>query len=107
MTTEPKLPTDFSTWSHESLVQFSTEANLKMLDYRELIRYLRQLIATAPEKRMESFNEWYEDQCAIDAAETVGPNSSEYEWLVERFVEDETRRDAAMHRYTMEFGHRE
>lgn len=54
---------------------------------------------------METFDEWYEDQCAIDAAEIVGPNSPDYERLVERFVEDETRREAAMHRYNMEFGH--
>ena len=51
-----------------------------------------------------SFDDWYEEQCSIDAAEIVGPNSPEYEGLVSRFVEDETRRDAAMHRYAMEYG---
>ena len=49
MNQEPKLPTDFSTWNHESLVQFATEANLKLLDLQELIHYLRQLIANTPE----------------------------------------------------------
>ena len=53
----------------------------------------------------QNFDDWYEDQCAIDAAERVGPNSFEYEPLVEKMIEDDTRREAAMHRYNMEFGH--
>ena len=53
----------------------------------------------------QPFDDWYEDQCAIGAAEIVGPNSVEYEHLLERFIDDDTRREAAMHRYTMEFGH--
>ena len=49
MNQEPKLPTDFSTWNHESLVQFATEAFLKLQDQRALIQHLRQLIANTPE----------------------------------------------------------
>lgn len=50
------------------------------------------------------FDTWYDEQCSIDAAEVVGPNSREYEPLQERYYEDETRREAALHRYRMETG---
>lgn len=50
------------------------------------------------------FDDWYHDQCSIDAAELVGPNSIEYDRTVERFEDDETRREAARHRYRMETG---
>ena len=50
------------------------------------------------------FDDWFYDQCAVDAAEMVGPNSLEYDRLCERYLEDETRREAAMHRFRMETG---
>jgi hypothetical protein len=53
---------------------------------------------------MTPFDDWYDEQCAIDAAEVVGPNSPEYDRLVERYINDYTRRDAAMHRFRMETG---
>ena len=52
-----------------------------------------------------TFDDWYQNECEIDAAEMVGPNAHEFWGIVERLVEDEGRREAAMHRYTMEFGH--
>ena len=51
-----------------------------------------------------NFDDWYSEQCSIDAAELEGPNSPEYDRLTERFYEDETRREAALHRYRMETG---
>ena len=48
---------------------------------------------------MIDFDDWYADECAIDAAEMVGPNSHEYSGLVDRYIEDDTRRDAARVRY--------
>jgi hypothetical protein len=50
------------------------------------------------------FDDWYAEQCTINAAEAVGPNSPEYERLVERFEDDETRREAALTRYRLETG---
>jgi hypothetical protein len=50
------------------------------------------------------FNDWYAEQCAVDAAEMVGPNSPEYERLAERYEEDDTRREAALNRYRLETG---
>jgi hypothetical protein len=51
-----------------------------------------------------TFDEWYQIECEIDAAEMVGPNAHEFWGLVERLVEGKTRREAAMTRYTMETG---
>lgn len=51
-----------------------------------------------------NFDDWYSEQCSIDAAELEGPNSPEYDRLTERFYEDETRREAALRRYRMENG---
>ena len=42
---------------------------------------------------MINFDDWYYEQCQFDAAELVGPNAHEYEQCVERFYEDETRRE--------------
>lgn len=50
------------------------------------------------------FDDWFSEQCSIDAAELVGPNSPEYDLVAERYEEDETRREAALHRYRMETG---
>jgi len=50
------------------------------------------------------FEDVYYEECCIDAAEVVGPNSVEYEALVERYLDDTTRREAAMTRYRMETG---
>ena len=52
------------------------------------------------------FDDWYDEQCRIDAAELVGPNSHEYDQVAERFEGDETRREAAMHRWALETGNR-
>jgi hypothetical protein len=46
-----------------------------------------------------AFDDWYHEECTIDAAELVGPNSPEYERAVERFEQDETRREAAFDRF--------
>ncbi len=46
-----------------------------------------------------AFDDWYHEECTIDAAELVGPNSPEYERTVERFEQDETRREAAWDRF--------
>ena len=43
---------------------------------------------------MDNFDDWYYEQCRVDAAELVGPNAHEYEQCVERLYEDETRREA-------------
>jgi len=51
-----------------------------------------------------TFDDWYCEECSICAAELVGPNSHEYDYVLERLMEDETRREAAMHRYRMETG---
>ena len=51
---------------------------------------------------MNNFDDWYYEQCQIDAAELVGPNAHEYEQCVERFYEDETRREAHRIRYNLE-----
>ena len=53
---------------------------------------------------MNDFDDWYHERCGEDAAELVGPNSYEYEAVWERFYEDETRREAARHRYHLETG---
>ena len=51
---------------------------------------------------MNNFDDWYYEQCQIDAAELVGPNAHEYEHCVERFYEDEGRREAHFIRYNLE-----
>lgn len=50
---------------------------------------------------MNDFYSWYYEECQIDAAELVGPNSPEYEQCVERFYEDETRREAHLIRHRL------
>ena len=54
--------------------------------------------------RTTPFDDWYSEQCSIDAAELVGPNSFEYDQVAERFEDDDTRREAALHRYRLETG---
>lgn len=51
---------------------------------------------------MEKFDDWYHDECYVDACELVGPNSPEFDQTVERFENDPTRREAMWHRYCME-----
>lgn len=46
----------------------------------------------SPEHFEESFDDWFSEQCSIEAAELVGPNSLEYERLTERFYDDEDKR---------------
>lgn len=50
------------------------------------------------------FDAWYYDECSIDAAEVVGPNSVEYDDLHTRFYEDDNRREAARLQYYMHKG---
>ena len=52
MNEEPIVP-DFASWHHGTLVLFAAEAYLKMQAQHDLIQYLRQLIATAPEKKSD------------------------------------------------------
>ena len=51
---------------------------------------------------VNNFDDWYYEQCQIDAAELVGPNAHEYEQCVERFYEDEGRHEAHLIRYNLE-----
>lgn len=53
------------------------------------------------DKDYEIFTDWYEEECRIDAAEQVGPNSFEYEALLDRLLEDETRKENMRHRYNL------
>lgn len=52
-------------------------------------------------KDYEIFTAWYEEECHIEAAERVGPNSFEYEALLDRLLEDETRKENMRHRYNL------
>lgn len=54
--------------------------------------------------RTEPFDDWYYEQCCIDAAEVVSPNDPEHEYTVNYYLDDDTRREAALHRYRMETG---
>ena len=54
----------------------------------------------SPEYFEESFDDWYSEQCSIEAAELVGPNSLEYEHLAERFYDDEEKRAVYYTMYT-------
>jgi hypothetical protein len=47
---------------------------------------------TAPTR---NFDDWYADECRIAAAELVGSNGHEYDGLVERFEEDDGRREVS------------
>jgi hypothetical protein len=40
---------DFTTWARSNLEAFAMEAYLKLQDQRELIEWLRHLVATPPE----------------------------------------------------------
>ena len=57
---------------------------------------------TLKENTVNNFDNWYYEQCQNDAAELVGPNAPEYEQCVERFYEDEGRREAHRIRYNLE-----
>jgi hypothetical protein len=41
---------------------------------------------------MENMDDLYYEDCCIAAAEMVGPNSMEYEGLVDHYFEDDSRR---------------
>lgn len=43
----------------------------------------------------EAFEAWYEDECRIAASELVGPNSPEYDELVDKLLADDVRKAAA------------
>ena len=51
---------------------------------------------------MNNFDDWYYEQCQIDADELVGATGHEYEHCFERFYEDEGRREAHHIRYNLE-----
>jgi len=52
----------------------------------------------------DDFDAWYYDECSIDAAELVGPNSCEYEDVHTSCYEDDARRAAALLRYQSKTG---
>jgi hypothetical protein len=54
---------------------------------------------------MLTFDDWYAEKCRIDALEDVSPNNPEFWDLVESYENDETRKEAAFIRYTMQQGH--
>jgi hypothetical protein len=50
MNQAPNTP-DFTTWTRGNLEAFALEAYLKLQDQRELIEWLRHLVATQPKEK--------------------------------------------------------
>lgn len=59
--------------------------------------YVAWSFANDPHTKLDddAFEDWYYDECHIAAAEEVGPNSIEYDHLVEKMLEDDARKAAA------------
>lgn len=60
--------------------------------------YIIWSLSNDPHEKLDdvaAFEDWYYDECHIAAAEIVGPNSIEYDRLVDKMLDDDARKAAA------------